>query len=50
VYFIDHLPVATDWKDVIIIFIASMVITALATLYPARQAAELYPVEAIRHE
>ena len=50
VYFIDHLPVATEWFDVVKIVVASMVITALATLYPARQAAELYPVEAIRHE
>jgi lipoprotein-releasing system permease protein len=50
VYFIDHLPVATDWFDVVKIVVGSMVITALATLYPARQAAELYPVEAIRHE
>jgi lipoprotein-releasing system permease protein len=50
VYFIDHLPVATQWLDLIIIVVASLAITAVATLYPARQAAELYPVEAIRHE
>jgi lipoprotein-releasing system permease protein len=50
VYFIEHLPVATDWQDVVVIIAASMAIAALATLYPARQAAELYPVEAIRHE
>ena len=50
VYFIDHLPVATQLVDVASIVIASMAIAALATLYPARQAASLYPVEAIRHE
>ena len=50
VYFIDHLPIETRILDVALIVLASLAIAALATLYPARQAARLYPVEAIRHE
>jgi lipoprotein-releasing system permease protein len=50
VYFIDHLPVAIELADVALIVAASLVIAAVATLYPASQAAKLYPVEAIRHE
>lgn len=50
IYFIDHLPVYTQFSDVVLIVVASLTIAALATLYPASQAAKLYPVEAIRHE
>jgi lipoprotein-releasing system permease protein len=50
VYFIDHLPVATEVQDVVWIIVASVGIAALATIYPAMQAARLYPVAAIRHE
>ena len=50
IYFIDHLPVATQPLDVTLIVVASLAVAALATIYPALQAARLYPVEAIRHE
>ena len=50
VYFIDHLPVALEGWDVLLIVLASLAIAALATLYPAHQASRLYPVEAIRYE
>jgi lipoprotein-releasing system permease protein len=50
VYFIDHLPVATEAVDILVTVLASVVIAAIATLYPSMQAARLYPIEAIRHE
>ena len=50
VYFIDHLPAATQPLDVAMIILASLMIAGLATLYPAVQASRLLPIEAIRHE
>jgi lipoprotein-releasing system permease protein len=50
VYFIDHLPVATQPTDVAWIVLASILTAAIATLYPAIQASRLYPIDAIRHE
>ena len=50
VYFVDHLPVAWDPVDIVVILVASILISFAATLYPARQAAGLLPLEAIRHE
>jgi lipoprotein-releasing system permease protein len=50
VYFIDRLPVAFDPFEITVILVLSIVISFFATIYPAQQAAKLYPVEAIRHE
>jgi lipoprotein-releasing system permease protein len=50
VYFLDRLPVDLDPLDVILIVAASVVVAFAATIYPARQASRLLPVEAIRHE
>jgi lipoprotein-releasing system permease protein len=50
IYFIDHVPVIVSAFEVAMVALASMVIAGVATLYPAGQAAKLYPVDAIRHE
>jgi lipoprotein-releasing system permease protein len=49
VYYITTLPVRLEGIDVLLIAAAAMVICFLATLYPARQAAKLNPVDAIRY-
>lgn len=50
IYFISHLPVKIDPVDLVGIVLATIVISFLATVYPAWQAARMDPVEAIRHE
>jgi lipoprotein-releasing system permease protein len=50
IYFISHLPVKIDPWDLLTVLTATVVISFLATVYPAWQAARLDPVEAIRHE
>ncbi len=48
-YFTTKLPVKLEFFDVFIIVSAALVICFLATIYPARQASRLDPVEAIRY-
>jgi lipoprotein-releasing system permease protein len=50
VYFVDRLPVALHFLDVVLIVLASVAVSFAATVYPALQASSLEPVEAIRHE
>jgi len=49
VYYITSLPVDLNFVDVMLVAISALFICFLATLYPARQAARLDPVEAIRY-
>jgi lipoprotein-releasing system permease protein len=49
VYYITTLPVQLEALDVVLTAGAAMVICYLATLYPARQASRLDPVEALRY-
>ena len=48
VYFIDHLPVDRVPLDIGVTVAASLLIAAVATIYPAIQASRLLPVEAMR--
>jgi lipoprotein-releasing system permease protein len=49
VYYITTLPVNLKLVDVLRIAASALLICLAATLYPARQAAAINPVEAIRH-
>jgi lipoprotein-releasing system permease protein len=50
VYLLDKLPSRVLWPDVIAISVTSVLISLLATILPARQAATVDPVVAIRYE
>lgn len=50
VFYVSTLPVKMYAENFFIVGIASVVICLLATIYPARQAARLAPVEVIRYE
>ena len=48
VYYITKLPVKVSPGELSLVLLASLVLTLLATLYPAWQAARLRPVDALR--
>ncbi len=50
VYIISFLPVLMKWTDFVWVSLAAILISYLATLYPAWKASRLDPVQAIRYE
>ncbi len=50
VYYVDRLPISVDPGDYSLVAIAGLVITTLATIYPAVAASRLRPVDGIRYE
>lgn len=50
VYIITDFPAELRWGDVWIIVVASLLISMLATLYPAWRASKTQPAEALRYE
>jgi lipoprotein-releasing system permease protein len=49
-YFLSRLPSIIDWREVIAVVAMALVLSLLASLYPAWKAARLDPVEALRYE
>ena len=49
-YFVNYLPSELNWVDVLWVSITSGVMSFLATIYPARRAAQVQPAEALRYE
>lgn len=50
VYLIDYLPSQINFQDVVTIFIVSIVLSIIATIYPSQNAAKIDPAEALRYE
>lgn len=50
VYYVDRLPIEVNWSDYVTVAISALVITTIATLYPAIAASRLRPVDGIRYE
>ncbi len=50
IFYIERLPVVMDWVEISVIATAAMIISYLATIYPAMTAAQLSPVEGLRDD
>lgn len=50
VYYLSHLPVRMNFSDFATVSLSALIISFLATIYPAWQAARLNPVEPLRYE
>ena len=47
IYFVDFLPSELHWFDVVLVLVAALVLSLLASLYPASRAAKLQPAQVL---
>jgi lipoprotein-releasing system permease protein len=50
VYLIDRLPITIGWLEVVVVVAITMVVSVIATLFPAAKASALRPVEGLRYD
>jgi len=50
VYYLSNLPVRVEMADILIVTLAAVLISFLATIYPSWHASKVNPVEALRYE
>lgn len=50
IYYVDRLPVSVDIQDTLLVALTAVALSFLSALYPARMAARLDPVKALRYE
>ncbi|BCJ90760.1 ABC transporter permease [Terrihabitans soli] len=49
-YFLSRLPAIVDWSETSAVIVMALVLSLIATIYPAWRASRLDPVEALRYE
>ena len=49
-YYLDKLPLSITLKEIGLIYLVTIIIVYLSTLYPSYRASKLNPVEALKHE